>query len=72
MTLHSLIADIVVLQVLTYIDVSAAFVGVDYNFTFYLVSIANASSAIGRIAAGLLADKFGTSLCSVSALQLLN
>ncbi|KAF7793205.1 hypothetical protein EIP86_004314 [Pleurotus ostreatoroseus] len=45
--------------VLTYIDVSAAFVGVDENFSFYLVSIANAASAIGRIGAGILADKFG-------------
>lgn len=44
---------------LTYIDVSAAFVGVDPSLSFYFVSIANAASAIGRVSAGLLADRFG-------------
>ena len=33
--------------------------GIDENFSFYLVSIANAGSALGRISAGLLADRFG-------------
>ena len=46
-------------QVLTYIDISAAFVGVDENFSFYLVSIANAGSALGRVSAGFLSDRFG-------------
>ena len=47
-------------QLLTYVDVSAAYVGVDEDFSFYLIAIANASSALGRIVAGILADKFGT------------
>lgn len=46
--------------VLTYIDVSATFVGIDENFSFYLVSIANAGSAVGRIGGGLLADRYGS------------
>ena len=45
--------------VLTYIDVSAASNGVDDNFAFYLVSIANASSMLGRVGAGYLTDKIG-------------
>ncbi|KAI0747288.1 MFS general substrate transporter [Irpex lacteus] len=45
--------------VLTYIDASASFVGVDENFTFYLVSIANAGSAVGRLAGGFGSDAFG-------------
>lgn len=46
-------------QVLTYIDVSASFVGIDENFSFYLVSIANAGSFVGRLAGGILADRYG-------------
>lgn len=34
--------------------------GVDNSLTLYLVSIANASSIIGRLSAGYLADKIGT------------
>jgi MFS transporter, MCT family, solute carrier family 16 (monocarboxylic acid transporters), member 10 len=45
--------------VLTYIDVSATFKGVSPDFAFYLVSIANAASAVGRIMCGVLADRFG-------------
>lgn len=45
--------------VLTYIDVSATSVGVSTEFSFYLVSIANASSGLGRYAAGVASDKFG-------------
>ena len=44
---------------LTYINVSAEFVGIDPNFAVYLVSIGNAGSAVGRVIAGLLADRFG-------------
>lgn len=33
--------------------------GVDEDFAFYLVSIANAASMLGRLAAGYLADKVG-------------
>lgn len=47
-------------QVLYYIDVSAAFEGVDPGFTLYLVSIANAGSAVGRLSSGFLTDAFGT------------
>ncbi|KAF9020821.1 MFS general substrate transporter [Hymenopellis radicata] len=45
--------------VLTYIDVLATAHGVDANFSFYLVSIANASSGLGRYCAGILADRIG-------------
>ena len=44
---------------LTYIDVSAVSMGVDPDFSFYLVSIANASSGVGRLFAGTMADRFG-------------
>ncbi|KDQ09191.1 hypothetical protein BOTBODRAFT_191236 [Botryobasidium botryosum FD-172 SS1] len=45
--------------VLTYIDVAGVANGLDPNFTFYLVSIANAGSVVGRLAAGILSDRFG-------------
>lgn len=45
--------------VLTYIDVAGVANGLDPNFTFYLVSIANAGSVFGRLAAGVLSDRFG-------------
>ncbi|KIK51630.1 hypothetical protein GYMLUDRAFT_50448 [Collybiopsis luxurians FD-317 M1] len=45
--------------VLTYIEVSALSVGVSPDLAFYLVSIANASSAFGRIIAGVMADRIG-------------
>ena len=45
--------------VLTYIDVSATKAGVSEDFSFYLVSIANASSSLGRLGAGILTDKYG-------------
>lgn len=48
------------LAVLTYINVSSNFAGINPNFSFYLVSIVNASSGLGRILAGALADRFGT------------
>lgn len=44
---------------LTYIDLSATSIGVSPNFSFYLVSITNAGSGLGRISSGLLADRFG-------------
>ncbi|GJE90694.1 MFS general substrate transporter [Phanerochaete sordida] len=44
---------------LTYINVSAEFVGIDAGFAVYLVSIGNAGSAAGRVVAGLLADRWG-------------
>ena len=61
------------MKVLTYIDLSATTIGISPEFSFYLVSIANAGSGVGRISAGLLADKLGpltvtaplTLLCAV-------
>ena len=46
-------------KALTYIDLSATTVGISPEFAFYLVSIANAGSGLGRIVSGILADKFG-------------
>jgi MCP family monocarboxylic acid transporter-like MFS transporter 10 len=45
--------------VLTYIEVSAQARGIPDNFAFYLVSIANAASALGRVGSGFAADRFG-------------
>ncbi|KAG8958691.1 hypothetical protein FRC03_008919, partial [Tulasnella sp. 419] len=44
---------------LTYIDVSGVISGVPPHFSFYLVSIANAASLIGRLGSGFLCDRFG-------------
>ncbi|KAK0453097.1 major facilitator superfamily domain-containing protein [Armillaria borealis] len=44
--------------VLTYISVSATAYGVSPDVAFYLVSIVNATSGIGRIVAGICADRF--------------
>lgn len=48
------------LAVLTYVDVSAVQIGISEDFSFYLVSIANAASGLGRYAAGLTADRIGS------------
>ncbi|KAL4064203.1 major facilitator superfamily domain-containing protein [Scleroderma yunnanense] len=45
--------------VLTYLPTSANLVGIENGYGFYLVAIANASSAIGRLSAGWLADRVG-------------
>jgi hypothetical protein len=50
--------------VLTFIDASAPSQGVPESFSSYLVSIGNAGNAVGRLAGGILADKFGTSYSS--------
>ncbi|KAL1947828.1 hypothetical protein VTO73DRAFT_13552 [Trametes versicolor] len=55
----SFLAFLGIYTVLTYIDVSAVSKGIDPNFSFYLLAIANACSAIGRILGGLLADRIG-------------
>jgi MFS family permease len=47
------------LKVLTYIELSAIALGITPGFSFYLVSIANASSGFGRITSGFLGDKLG-------------
>ncbi|KAJ7881820.1 major facilitator superfamily domain-containing protein [Mycena olivaceomarginata] len=44
---------------LTYIDVSATNAGIAPSFDVYLLAIANASSGVGRIMTGLLADRIG-------------
>lgn len=45
--------------VLTYIDVAATRIGISPEFSFYLVSIANASAGPSRVLCGVLADRFG-------------
>ena len=47
-------------KVLTYIDVSAVEAGVPDDLAFYLLAIANACSAVGRITGGVLSDRAGT------------
>ena len=59
LVLTFLSANTYIFIVLTYIDVSAAFEGIDENFALYLVSIANACSLFGRLGSGVFADKFG-------------
>jgi len=46
-------------KVLTYIDLSATRAGISPEFAFYLTSITNAGSGLGRILSGVLADKLG-------------
>ncbi|KAH8106911.1 MFS general substrate transporter [Cristinia sonorae] len=58
-SLSSLIMFLGLYTVLTFIDVSAILSGISPEFSFYLVSIANASSGLGRFAGGALADKAG-------------
>ncbi|KAI0761308.1 MFS general substrate transporter [Trametes elegans] len=44
---------------LTYLSISGVLAGVDPDLSFYLLSIANATSLFGRIGGGLLADSCG-------------
>ncbi|KAI9062121.1 MFS general substrate transporter [Trametes sanguinea] len=44
---------------LTYLSLSGITEGVDPDLSFYLTSIANGCSLIGRLGGGLLADRFG-------------
>ena len=48
-------------QLITYIDISAVSVGVPSTFAFYLVSLVNAGSAVGRLLGGVVADRIGMS-----------
>lgn len=48
-----------VFEVLTFISVSASSIGINSSLSFYVVSIANATSAIGRMGGGVLALKHG-------------
>ena len=47
------------LKVLTYLDLSATRIGISPEFSFYLISIANAGSGLGRISCGFIADTLG-------------
>ena len=46
-------------KVLTYVDVSAASIGISPSFSFYFVAIANAGSLLGRYVAGYMSDRLG-------------
>ncbi|EMD38105.1 hypothetical protein CERSUDRAFT_82329 [Gelatoporia subvermispora B] len=58
-TISTFVSFLGLYTLLTYVDVSAEFAGVDPNFSFYLLSIANAGSAIGRVGGGVLSDIVG-------------
>ena len=58
------------LKVLIFIDLSATRVGISPEFSFYLLSITNAGSGLGRVSSGILADKFGA-LTVIAPLTLL-
>ncbi|KAF5364629.1 hypothetical protein D9758_005540 [Tetrapyrgos nigripes] len=58
-TASVLVAFLGLYTVLTYIDISATRAGISPDFSFYLISICNASSLFGRISAGILTDKLG-------------
>ncbi|KAL0579399.1 hypothetical protein V5O48_002624 [Marasmius crinis-equi] len=45
--------------VLTYIDISAIRIGISSDFSFYLVSIGNAASLVGRLLSALMVDRCG-------------
>ena len=47
--------------VLTYASVSATAIGISQNFSYYFISFINASSLLGRFAAGSISDRFGES-----------
>lgn len=44
---------------LTFLSVSSLLLGFSESLAFYVVSIANATSAVGRLAGGILAVKYG-------------
>jgi hypothetical protein len=52
--------DILVSSELTYLSVSAVAIGVSKDFSFYVLAIANAASAL-RVSFGLMSDKIGRS-----------
>jgi MFS transporter, MCT family, solute carrier family 16 (monocarboxylic acid transporters), member 10 len=47
------------IAVLTYLAISAIKKGISTDMAFYLISIANAASILGRVAAGILGDRHG-------------
>ncbi|OSD05114.1 MFS general substrate transporter [Trametes coccinea BRFM310] len=58
-TLSLFVGFLGIYSALTYISLSGITEGVDPNLSFYLTSIANGCSLIGRLGGGLLADRFG-------------
>jgi hypothetical protein len=52
--------DILLSSELTYLSVSAVAIGVSKDFSFYVLAIANAASAL-RVSFGLMSDKIGRS-----------
>jgi MCP family monocarboxylic acid transporter-like MFS transporter 10 len=56
------IMRIPVSTVLTYASVSATSLGISQDFSYYFISIINASSLFGRFAAGSVSDRFGESI----------
>ncbi|KAI1788356.1 MFS general substrate transporter [Ganoderma leucocontextum] len=58
-TASSFLAFLGIYTVLTYIDVNAVSIGIPEDLAFYLLAIANACSAVGRVVGGLLADRTG-------------
>ena len=48
--------------VLTYASVSATSIGISQDFSYYFITFINASSLLGRFAAGSISDRFGESL----------
>ncbi|KAI0707813.1 MFS general substrate transporter [Earliella scabrosa] len=58
-SLSSFMSFLGIYTVLTYIDVSAVSEGISADFSFYLLAIANACSAVGRVVGGLAADRTG-------------
>nr|VWP00649.1 MFS domain-containing protein [Ganoderma boninense] len=58
-TTSAFVAFLGLYTVLTYIDVNAVSIGISEDLAFYLLSIANACSAVGRVVGGLLADRAG-------------
>ncbi|KAF9001736.1 major facilitator superfamily domain-containing protein [Cyathus striatus] len=53
------VAFLGIYTVLTYVDVGAIKIGISPDFSFYLVSMANAGSGVGRLITGLLVDRVG-------------
>ncbi|KAF8889884.1 MFS general substrate transporter [Infundibulicybe gibba] len=58
--ISSFVTFLGIYTVLTYVNVSATAIGLPSDISFYLVSIANASSLFGRYTSGLLCDRLGS------------
>lgn len=54
------VPNILVPSELTYLSVSATAIGVSTDFSFYILAIANAASAL-RVSFGLMSDRIGMS-----------